>query len=102
MHQASANRFQVQSAEELGSLLRGLRRARRLTQAQLATRASLLPKTISALESGSGHVLVSTLMRCISALEVEMTIAPRGPSEPTARAGKIVAKKTAKALKERW
>lgn len=61
----------------LGQLVRGFRKQHGWTQAQLAERAGLLPKTVSAIECGRGQVLLANVMRCLSALEVELSLEPR-------------------------
>lgn len=116
-------RYLAPTPKELGQLIRGYRRQREWTQAQLAQQAGLLPKTLSAIEAGTGHVLLANVMRCLSALEVDLYLAsrtsvqPRGethqpqlvePSRPAAK--KASSQSTAsrrrtatnKALKERW
>jgi HTH-type transcriptional regulator/antitoxin HipB len=78
-------RYLAPTPKELGQLVRGYRRQRRLTQAQLALQAGLLPKTISTIEAGTGHVLLTNVMRCLSALEVDLDLASRTsvrPEEP--------------------
>ena len=67
---------------ELGQLIRGYRRQRQWTQAQLAQQAGLLPKTLSAIEAGTGHVLLANVMRCLSALEVDLYLASRSSVQP--------------------
>ncbi len=69
--------FSTPTAKELGDLIRGLRKQRGWTQSQLAERAALLPKTISAIESGTGRVLLINVMHCLSALDVDVLIEPR-------------------------
>lgn len=108
------SQYLVSDSTALGALLRGVRKARGLTQADLAQRAGLLPKTISALESGTGQVLVTTLLRCLSALQAQMLVASTedatGGSWPGAKGIKPAANTSsaprsrppAKALKERW
>jgi transcriptional regulator with XRE-family HTH domain len=70
-------RYLAPTPKELGHLIRGYRRQRDWTQAQLAQQAGLLPKTLSAIEAGTGHVLLANVMRCLSALEVDLYLASR-------------------------
>lgn len=70
---------------ELGALVRGFRKDRGWTQAQLAEQVGLYPKTISLLETGGGNVLLATAMRCLAALEVDVCLATRNTA--TQRAG---------------
>ncbi len=62
---------------ELGELIHGFRKERGWTQAQLGAQVGLLPKTISALEAGTGNVLLANAMRCLSALEVDVCLEAR-------------------------
>ena len=75
-------RYLAPTPKELGQLIRGYRRQRRLTQAQLAHQAGLLPKTISTIEAGTGQVLLTNVMRCLSALEVDLYLASRTSVQP--------------------
>ena len=70
-------RYLAPTPKELGQLIRGYRRRREWTQAQLAQQAGLLPKTLSTIEAGTGHVLLTNVMRCLSALEVDLYLASR-------------------------
>lgn len=99
---------------ELGELIRGFRKNRGWTQAQLGEQAGLLPKTISALEAGTGNVLLANAMRCLSALEVDVYVAARRDAaqppaalstpqprlEPTVPGRALAA--ASKARKEKW
>ena len=75
-------RYLAPTPRELGQLIRGYRRQRAWTQAQLAERAGLLPKTLSAIEAGTGHVLLANVMRCLSALELDLYLALRTSAQP--------------------
>lgn len=70
-------RYLVATAKDLGELIRGFRKQRGWTQARLAERAGLLPKTVSAIEAGGGHVLLANVMRCLSALDVDLSLDAR-------------------------
>jgi HTH-type transcriptional regulator/antitoxin HipB len=72
--------YLVPTPKEFGELVRGFRKQRGWTQARLAERAGLLPKTVSAIEAGNGQVLLANVMRCLSALEVDLSLESRpGP-----------------------
>jgi len=71
------SRYLAATARDLGALVRGIRKQRGWTQAQLAEHAGLLPKTVSAIEGGGGHVLLANVMRCLSALEVDLSLDSR-------------------------
>ncbi len=55
---------------ELGATVRSLRKARELTQAQLADAAGLTAETLSRIEGGKLNVTASTIMRLATALDV--------------------------------
>lgn len=69
--------YLVPTPKDLGALVRGFRKQRGWTQALLADRAGLLPKTVSAIETGNGQVLLANVMRCLSALELELSLDSR-------------------------
>ena len=71
------SRYLVATAKDFGELFRGFRKQRGWTQARLAERAGLLPKTVSAIETGGGQVLLANVMRCLSALEVNLSLDSR-------------------------
>ena len=63
--------------KDLGELVRGFRKQRGWTQARLADQAGLFPKTVSAIETGSGQVLLANVMRCLSALDLDLSLDSR-------------------------
>lgn len=67
----------VQTTEQLASVLRGHRRARKLTQKQAASLVGLLPKTISALESDPERASVGSLFKLLSAIGLELVLQPK-------------------------
>lgn len=111
------SRYLVSTSNDFGELIRGFRKQRGWTQARLAERAALLPKTVSAIEAGGGKVLLANVMRCLSALDVDLSLEPRRPladetvatASPAKQARKpsrsSSARRTAsaaKALEEKW
>lgn len=69
------------TSKDFGELIRGFRKQRGWTQAQLAEQAGLLPKTVSAIEAGGGQVLLANVMRCISALNVDLSLDSRSGTQ---------------------
>lgn len=63
--------------DQLASVLRGQRRASKLTQKQAAALVGLLPKTISALESNPERGSVGSLYKLLSALGLELVLQPK-------------------------
>ncbi|MBL8954066.1 MAG: helix-turn-helix domain-containing protein, partial [Myxococcaceae bacterium] len=56
MASARSQRFSVSTPGQLAQVLRGFRKAKGLTQAELARRGGLLPKTVSAVENDPSKV----------------------------------------------
>lgn len=69
--------YPIQTARQLALALKGWRKARKWTQAEAAGRVGLLPKTVSALESNPEISSVATLLKLLSALELELTVRPK-------------------------
>ncbi|MCK9524210.1 MAG: helix-turn-helix domain-containing protein [Proteobacteria bacterium] len=58
----------------LSTPLPALRKGTRLTQEQAGSSVGLLPKTISALENNSHTVSIISLLKLVSALDMELTL----------------------------
>jgi HTH-type transcriptional regulator/antitoxin HipB len=67
----------ILSPAALGRALRDARRGRRWSQGQLAERAGVAQPTISNVERGQSAVSLSTLLRVLAALELEMVLQAR-------------------------
>ena len=61
--------FLVAGAPQLGDVLRGLRKARKLTQVDVARASGMLQKTVSMLEINPSRCSVDSLMRYIAAVD---------------------------------
>lgn len=73
--------FLVASPEQLGPVLRGFRKSKGLTQAEMAARTGMRQKTVSSLETAPSRSSVDTLMRYLAALDAELHLAEKTPSE---------------------
>jgi HTH-type transcriptional regulator/antitoxin HipB len=74
----------VHSTEQLAVLLKTTRKARRLTQGELATRMGLSANRFSELESDLGALTVQRLFELTQALGLEIFIANAdSPTAPT-------------------
>jgi HTH-type transcriptional regulator/antitoxin HipB len=74
--------LRAQTPEQLASVLRGQRQAKKLTQKQAAALVGLLPKTISAMESDPERVSVGSLFKLLSALGLELMLQPKAGANP--------------------
>lgn len=72
----------VHSPEQLAVLLKTTRKARRLTQGELATRMGLSANRFSELESDLGALSVQRLFELTQALGLELFIANAGSATP--------------------
>ena len=67
----------VQSPLALGRALRDARRRKRLTQQQLADLAGVTQATVSNVERGVSRVSLTTLLRILAALQLELIVQSR-------------------------
>ena len=67
----------VQSPLAIGRALRDARRRRRLTQQQLADLAGVTQPTVSNVERGVSRVSLTTLLRILAALKLELIVQSR-------------------------
>ena len=65
------------SADQLGQILKGVRKDLGLTQEQLGRKVGLHQKEISKMENGMSRTSVDRLFRLLSALEFELVVRPR-------------------------
>ena len=73
-----SSQFAVPTPTQLAQVLRGLRKTQKSTQADVASRGGLLPKTVSAIETHPANVTVESLYRLLSALDVELVVRTKG------------------------
>lgn len=67
----------ARTTRDLGNVLRQARKARLLTQADLAARAGIWQRTVSNIETGASEAKVDTLFDLLAALDLELQIVPR-------------------------
>ena len=65
------------SADQLGQILKGVRKDLGLTQEQLGQKVGFHQKEISKMENGMGRTTVDRLFRLLSGLEFELVVRPR-------------------------
>ncbi|WP_251865228.1 helix-turn-helix transcriptional regulator [Achromobacter sp. Marseille-Q4962] len=74
------------TATQLGSVLQAARKAQGLTQSALAGRLGLSQSRISHLELHAHELSVEQLLAWCAALELELSVGPRGGAAPAANA----------------
>lgn len=65
------------SADQLGQILKGVRKSLGLTQEQLGRKMGVHQKEISKMENGMSRTSVDRLFRLLSGLEFEVVVRPR-------------------------
>lgn len=70
----------ARSPKQLGTIIRNVRRKRKLTQTELGAKTSLRQATISKIENGEGAVKTETLCDVLAALGLELVVRERGKS----------------------
>ncbi len=78
-------KYLVSTTSQLSHALRSARKARGLSQDGASKLVGLLPKTISALENHPGPATIDSLMKLLSALELELVLMPKDADEATSK-----------------
>lgn len=76
----------IRNRKDLGAAVRRARRAKKLSQTDLARMASLRQPMISDLENGTTSVTIDTLLKVLAPLALDLDLAPRKDAsfDPTA------------------
>lgn len=72
----------ITTASQLGTLLQGARKSRKLTQVQLGERLGLSQKRLSELELAPGTLSVDQLLGICAQLGLQLSVQPRDDSPP--------------------
>jgi HTH-type transcriptional regulator/antitoxin HipB len=70
-------KYLISTPSQLSHALRSARKARGWSQDGAGKLVGLLPKTISALENHPGSATIDSLMKLLSALELELVLMPK-------------------------
>ena len=70
-------KYLARSPQEVGHAIREARKAKKLTQKELAIRSGVWQETISKIENGLSGTKLETIFDLLSALELEVTIDDR-------------------------
>lgn len=71
--------YPLKTTSQLGALLKGFRRERELTQADLGARVGLAQNTVSDIEADPGRSSLGRVFKLLAAMELELVIRPRQP-----------------------
>jgi len=69
--------YPIKTSAQLGPVLAGIRRSRKLTQAGIGSKVGLAQNYVSMLETTSSKASVHQLFKLLSALEVDLVIRDR-------------------------
>jgi HTH-type transcriptional regulator/antitoxin HipB len=78
--------YPVRTPEQLGSVIKGFRAVREITQAELGRRTGLAQNAISEFERDPGKSSIRKLYRLLSALGLEIALREVAPPVRTKRA----------------
>jgi HTH-type transcriptional regulator/antitoxin HipB len=67
----------ARTTKDLGNVLRKVRKAKNLTQADLAARAGIWQRTVSNIETSASGAKVDTIFDLLAALDLELHVVPR-------------------------
>ena len=71
--------YPIRTPKQLGAILRGFRRERKLTQRDVGARAGLAQNAVSLLETDPGPASVARIARVLAALDLELVVRLRKP-----------------------
>ncbi len=72
----------ARTTKDVGNVIRNVRNARKLTQADLARRAGVWQRTISNIETSASGAKLDTIFDLLAALDLEIHIVPRSKMKP--------------------
>jgi transcriptional regulator with XRE-family HTH domain len=74
----------IASTGQLGTVLHGYRKQRRITQQQAASKVGMRAKTVSRIETGQGAgATLESFLKLLSALDVECVLRPKPQATKT-------------------
>lgn len=72
--------YPIRTPQQLGAVLKGFRRERKLTQRAVGDRAGLAQNAVSLLEIDPGPASFARITRILAALDLELVVRPRKAS----------------------
>lgn len=82
-------KYLISTPGQLAQALQSVRKSRALSQDGAGKLVGLLPKTISALENHPGSATIDSLLKLLSALELELELVPKGADDSTNKAASL-------------
>lgn len=73
----------VRTTKDLGNALRNARKAKNLTQAELADMAGIWQRTVSTIETSANGAKAETIFDLLAALDLELHVVSRSKSKPS-------------------
>ena len=67
----------IRNSNDLGAVIRKARLSKKLSQVELARKASMRQALISDLENGTTSATLDTMLKILAALELDISIGPR-------------------------
>ncbi len=75
--------YAVKTSRQLGAVLKGYRKDRRLTQRQIGAKTGLPQPSISQMEADPGPMALARLLKVLSALDLELVVREKKASQAT-------------------
>jgi len=69
--------YPVKTPQQLGSVIKGYRRERGLTQSEVGARVGLAQKDVSQIESTPGRAGLARVFKLLAGLDLELAVQPR-------------------------
>jgi len=86
--------YRITDPNQLAVVLRSFRRARKLTQAKLAERLGVVQQSYARMETHPAATSVSSLMKMLAALGVDLVLRDRTPTDKAEQAANAQIKET--------
>jgi len=77
--------YPLKNPQQLGAVLQGLRRERRLTQAAAGAKVGLAQNAVSMLETNPTNASLARVFKLLSALELEIVVRDRRKRSETSK-----------------
>jgi len=75
--------YLIKTPDQLGAVLKGFRRDRKLTQAAVGAAVGLPQNAISEIESAPDRTSLARVFKLLSALDLDLVVRPRQTGKPS-------------------